>query len=89
MNLRKDLVLRKVGKDYIIVDPGQDMVDMSTIFTLNETSAWLWEELRETSFSKEDMVALLLDRYEVTREKAEADCTALLEQFEAHHLLES
>lgn len=79
MKLRNDISLRKVGKEYIIVDPSQDMVDMSKVFTLNETAAFLWEELQGLNFELEDMVELLLDHYEIDRETAEKDCLKLIE----------
>ncbi|MGJ1305741.1 PqqD family protein [Sphingobacterium siyangense] len=79
MKLRNDITLRKVGKEYIIVDPGQDMVDMSKVFTLNETAAFLWNELQGIDFELEDMINLLLDNYETEREVAEKDSIKLIE----------
>ena len=65
MRLREDLVLRRVGQDHVIVDPGQDMVDMSKVFTLNDSAAWLWNQLIGKEFTSEEMVRLLTDQYEV------------------------
>ncbi|HAK31298.1 MAG TPA: PqqD family protein [Sphingobacterium sp.] len=79
MKLRNDITLRKVGKEYIIVDPSQDMVDMSKVFTLNETAAFLWNELQGIDFELEDMINLLLDNYETEREVAEKDSIKLIE----------
>ncbi|MGJ1194281.1 MULTISPECIES: PqqD family protein [Sphingobacterium] len=79
MKLRNDITLRKVGKEYIIVDPSQDMVDMSKVFTLNETAAFLWNELQGIDFELEDMINLLLDNYETEREVAEKDSMKLIE----------
>ncbi|WP_312352097.1 PqqD family protein [Sphingobacterium multivorum] len=79
MKLRNDITLRKVGKEYIIVDPSQDMVDMSKVFTLNETAAFLWNELQGIDFELEDMINLLLDNYETERKVAEKDSIKLIE----------
>lgn len=87
MKLRNDISLRKVGKEYIIVDPSQDMVDMSKVFTLNETAAFLWEELQELNFELEDMVELLLAHYEIDRETAEKDCSKLIEVLQNGNLI--
>lgn len=81
MKLRNDLILRHVGDDHIIVDPGQDMVDMSKVFNLNETAAWLWEELSDQEFDQVTIKNLLLERYEVTDSQAEQDATYLLQYF--------
>ncbi|SPZ88637.1 PqqD family protein [Sphingobacterium multivorum] len=86
MKLRNDITLRKVGKEYIIVDPSQDMVDMSKVFTLNETAAFLWNELQGIDFELEDMINLLLDNYETEREVAEKDSIKLIEMLQNGNL---
>jgi hypothetical protein len=87
MKLREDLVLRHIGADHVIVDPGQEVVDMSKVFTLNDSAAWLWEQLQGRTFSKETMVDLLLSAYEVTAELAAHDADQLISLFERHGLL--
>lgn len=88
MKLRKDLVLRKVGDDYIMVDPSQGMVDLSRVYTFNETAAWLWEQLPGKEVNVEQVAALLLERYEVSSEKATQDAAALIQEFEQAGLFE-
>lgn len=87
--LRQDLVLRKVGDDYIMVDPGEGMVDLSKVHTLNETAAWLWENLTGKDVTVEQVADLLCERYEVTSEKATSDAIALIQEFEAAGLFEA
>lgn len=88
MKLRQDLVLRKVGEDYIMVDPSQGMVDLSKVHTLNETAAWLWEQLADKDVSVKQVAELLCDRYDVSHEKAVEDAEALVQEFEKAGLLE-
>ena len=45
MKLNKDLVLREVGGEYMIVNPFSDTVDMTQVYSLNETAAWLWQQM--------------------------------------------
>ena len=87
MKLRNDLTLRKVAGEYIIVDPGKDMVDMSKVFTFNETSAFIWEELQGKEFNEEDIVAILLENYEVSIEIAQADAQILIDRFHKFGLI--
>lgn len=65
MRLREGLVLRKIGEDYVIVDPGKGMIDLSKVFTLNETAAWLWEEIKERDFDIDTLVSLVKEEYDV------------------------
>ena len=88
MKLKEDLILRRVGVDYVIVDPGQDMVDMSKVFTLNETAAWLWGELKGKEFTKDTVVELLCSQYEVTIEQAQVDVKTLLDTFARNGMLD-
>ncbi|MFD2966844.1 PqqD family protein [Sphingobacterium bambusae] len=87
MILRKDLMLRHVGDDYIIVEPGQDQIDMSRVYTLNETAAWLWEQLQGKDFTLADVTTLLLDRYEVDEQTARQDAAKLIELFQVQGLV--
>lgn len=81
MKLRTDLQLRKLGNDYIIIDPGQEMIDMSKVFTLNETAAFLWEELQGKEFTEETVSDILLENYEVNVDVAVKDAKKLIQTF--------
>ncbi len=81
MKLRTDLQLRKLGNDYIIIDPGQEMIDMSKVFTLNETAAFLWEELQGEEFTEETVSDILLENYEVNEDVAVKDAKKLIQTF--------
>lgn len=89
MKLRNDLTLRQFGDEYIIVDPSQDMVDMSKVFTLNESAAFIWNELQDIDFTVEDIVSLLLESYEVSAPQATADAKNLVHVFEKQGLLQA
>ncbi|WP_293887076.1 MULTISPECIES: PqqD family protein [unclassified Sphingobacterium] len=88
MKLRSDLILRTIGSDHLIVDPSQDMVDLSTVYTLNSSAAWLWEELKGKDFDTDTIVDLLLENYEVSKEQAQSDAAILLQDFQKQGLLE-
>ncbi len=88
MKLRSDLILRTIGSDHLIVDPSQDMVDLSTVYTLNSSAAWLWEELKGKDFDTDTIVDLLLENYEVSKDQAASDAGVLLQDFRKQGLLE-
>ncbi len=87
MKLKEGLTLRKLAGEYIIVQPELGQQDMANVFTLNEVSAFLWEQIIGQEFSAEDLVQLLLDHYDVTEEEASADVKALLDSFVKHGLV--
>ncbi|MGE8302111.1 MAG: PqqD family protein, partial [Sphingobacterium paramultivorum] len=88
MKLRSDLVLRTIGSDHLIVDPSQDMVDLSTVYTLNSSAAWLWEQLIGKEFTIDTIVDLLCENYDVDIEQAKSDAEILLQDFQKQGLLE-
>ncbi|MDR1683086.1 MAG: PqqD family protein [Candidatus Symbiothrix sp.] len=87
MKIKSGLILRKVGDDYIIVEPMQGVTDMTKVFTLNESAAWLWEKIENMDFSEESAAGLLTERYEVERERALEDVRRLIDFLESQKLL--
>ena len=81
MKLNENLVLRQVGGEYMIVNPFSDTVDMTQVYSLNETAAWLWQQLEGKEFTVDDMVETLRKEYEVDEETATADLSELARQW--------
>ena len=90
MRLKEGLTVRKIGEDYVIVAPEQGMVDLSKVYSLNETAAWLWEKLENTDFELADMMELVRDRYDVesiSTQQLEEDMKDLINFFIQNGLL--
>ena len=87
MRLRGDLTLRKIGNEYMIVEPGKDMVDLSKVYSLNKTAAFLWNELQGRDFSEDDVAEILIEEYGLTPRTAYMDGTKMLQHFMAENLI--
>jgi len=87
MKIKDNLVLRKVGKDYVIVDPNQGQVDLSRVFSFNESAAFLIESLGGKEFDLETASTILQNEYGIEPERAINDCRAILVQLKEQHLL--
>lgn len=72
MNIKDDFVLRKVADSYVVVPVNSLTLDFNGVINLNETGAFLFEQLQK-GIEKEELVEKMLDEYDVTREKASAD----------------
>ena len=68
-----------MGKEYILVAEGLDVLDANTMMSMNATAAFLWEAVEGKAFDAETLVQLLLDEYEVDLDTAEKDVKDLLE----------
>ena len=89
MRIRPEYKLREMAGEHIVVVPAADgAADLTRIVSLNESACWLWEELRERTFSEEEPARLLIARYEVEPEVARHDARAWIDRLAACGILE-
>lgn len=88
MRIKKHLILRQVGKKHVIIDPGTGIVDLTHVYTLNSTAAWLWDQLKGINFTVETIVTLLKSNYKISSQVARRDAEMLLSNLKSNHLLE-
>ena len=77
MKIKEGFILRKICGEYVVVGEGLAQVNFNKMLSLNETAAYLWEAVSGKDFTREDLVQLLLDKYEVTPERAAEDVDKL------------
>ena len=66
MKVKKGFNLREVCGEHIIVAEGDENIDFSNIISMNESSAYLWEEVQNReSFTVDSLVELLCNHYEI------------------------
>jgi len=75
------LAWREIDEETVIISPGD-----SVMHELNDTGSFVWRNIdgRRTA---EDLAALLVEQYEVTRETALADTLSLFEELSLRKLL--
>ena len=71
----------------MIVQVGDANVNLTDVYTLNHSAATLWEAFVDKDFVAGDLVDLLCEKYEVTREVAQQDVDRLLSDWKAYGLL--
>lgn len=84
---REGLQLRKVGRQHMIVEVCSDNVNMTNVYTLNESAALLWRRLSDGSFSVEELAAWLGELYGLDKAAALADVAAQIEAWRGFGLL--
>lgn len=88
MRQKENIVLRTIVGQKILSIEGAQSVNMSKIITLNDSAAYLWESVAGKDFTVEDLVNLLLDRYEVDAETARKDAQAITDTWLKLELLD-
>lgn len=81
MRRSTEFLLRDVAGTLVVVPVGDAVSVFPGMITLNATGAYLWE-LLETEQTVETLTEALVNRYEVTEEKARADVQAYLNKLQ-------
>lgn len=79
MKAKPGFNLRVVCGENIIVAEGEENIDFSNIISMNESSAYLWQNIQGKEFTHEDLVGLLTQEYEVDEATAMKDVKDLTE----------
>ena len=88
MKINKDYVLRNVAGESIVVPTGEASQKINGMMTLNETAAFLWENVEKVQ-TEEDLVKLLLDEFEVEKEIAVKDVSDFVRELTAAGIIEN
>ncbi len=78
MKTKKGFKLRNICGENVIVGEGIENIDFSRIISMNESAAYLWNNVKDKEFTADTLVGLLLDEYEVSEATARADAEALI-----------
>ena len=66
------IVTRKTGNEYVLVPISNNIADMDSVYTLNETGAFLWE-LIDGKRNVSDLVEALTENYNIEKGTAKTD----------------
>lgn len=79
MNIKKELISREIAGERFLVPVGKTVYDSHGLFILTEVGGFIWDLLPEAEDS-EQIVAAVLDSYDVDEVTARADVAAFLEK---------
>ena len=77
MKTKKGFVLRNICGENIIMAEGVENIDFNNIISLNETAAYIWNNVTDKEFDIDSMTEILLEEYDVDKETARKDCATL------------
>jgi hypothetical protein len=80
------IVTRKTGNEYVLVPLSDNIADMDSVYTLNETGAFLWE-LIDGKRCIDDLVEALVAEYNVNRDNAEKDVFAFINNMKKYLII--
>ena len=66
------VVTRKTGNEYVLVPVADNIADMDSVYTLNETGAFIWEQINGRR-TVEEIIDLVIKEYEIDKDSAGKD----------------
>lgn len=79
MKIANDFILREIAGEYIIVPTGSTALNFNGLITVNEVGLFLWKKL-EQGVTREELLAGVLDEYEIDAETAKKDIDEFLNE---------
>lgn len=80
-------LLRRVSDVYILVPLKKRIVDLNSIFALNETGAYIWRLLEE-GLSEDEIIERIVNEFDVDVTQAKNDVRFFLQELMKHGLIE-
>ncbi|MGQ9619629.1 MAG: PqqD family protein [Bacteroidales bacterium] len=80
------VVTRKTGNEYILVPVSSNIADMDTIYTLNETGAFIWE-LIDGKMTVEEIIGEVIKEFDTDRKTATRDVFDFINSMEKYLII--
>ena len=80
------IVTRKTGNEYVLVPIAHNIADMNSVYTLNETGAFIWEQI-DGKRSVEEIIVALTTVYDIDKQNAESDVYSFIENMSKYLII--
>lgn len=82
MKVKLGFKLRPLGNEFILVGEGVEQINFNKMITMNESAAYLWQQVMDgTDFDAERLAELLTQEYEVSHEQALQDAQTTIQSW--------
>ena len=86
MKITKEFVLRDIAGEHILIPIGATALELNGLITVNEVGVTIWKLLQnEVTF--DEIIAAVLEEYEVEEETARADVREFLDTLIENRIL--
>jgi len=82
----KSIVTTKTGNEYVLVPVANNIADMNSVYTLNETGAFIWEHINGEN-SVEDIINEMMAEYEVDHVTASNDLFSFIDDMRKYLII--
>lgn len=82
----KSIVTTRTGNEYVLVPIANNIADMNSMYTLNETGAFIWERINGER-SVEDIIKEMMNEYEVDYDTASNDVLSFIDDMRGYLII--
>jgi hypothetical protein len=82
----KSVATAKTGTEYVLVPIANNIADMNSMYTLNETGAFIWDHIDGKS-SVENIISDLTEEYDVDYSTAYNDVFSFINEMEEYLII--
>lgn len=82
------IVTKKTGKEYVLVPLAENIADMNSLYTLNETGAFIWEQI-DGKKNVGEIIAALMEEYDIDEKTAFGDVLQFMENLSNYLIIKS
>lgn len=83
----KPLKLRSVGTRHMLVENAPDKADLTYVYTLNASAAWLWQTVCDRPSTVAQLVSQFADHFHLSPAQAATDVQAQLNDWQGMGLI--
>ncbi len=85
--LKEGFIYRKIAGEHVVIPIGNNIADFNGVISLNETAAFLWQQLKQ-ELDRPALVTALLDEYEVEQVQAQKDVDDFIALLREHKVIQ-
>lgn len=79
MKIKKGFELRDICGEKVIIASGIENIDFNKMISLNESAAYLWQQVSDKTFDADLLAQLLEAAYDVDHATATTDAQAIIQ----------
>jgi hypothetical protein len=80
------IVTRKTGNEYVLVPITNNIADMNSVYTLNETGAFIWDQI-DGKRTIEEIISALTGEYDIDPANAEKDVFTFIDNMSKYLII--
>jgi len=80
------VVTRKTGSEYVLVPIANNIADMNSVYTLNETGAFIWEQI-DGKRDLNEIILKLTGEYEIDESTAREDVLNFIDRMQKYLII--